>query len=243
MLIFNVNLTGAAMSDISDKLGKVVNEALYPALRKVFGGGVTDGFITAVIVSAFMLIFAAVLRIFVIPKFKAEGTPSKMQMFLEGVVTYFDNNSKNILHKKPNFLGLYMFTTAAFIALTTLTEFFGMRPTFSTLNGCVAFGLSTFILIQIEGLINRGLGRRSKRLLNPINILTDLSVPLSLSLRLFGSVTSGFIIMEILYSIPYTSVIVPALGAIVTTLFHASIQSYLFSTLTGVFVGEAVEAA
>jgi len=71
--------------------------------------------------------------------------------------------------------------------------------------------------------------------------LTDISIPLSLSLRLFGSITSGFIITEFIYSSIYTSIALPAAVAVITTLFHALIQSFLFASLTIMFVGEAVE--
>lgn len=227
-------------ADLSDKLRRVVEEALYPELRNFFGFGVTDGLITGYLVTALLLIFAAAVRIFAVPKFTV-GVPGKLQSLLEWFVSYFDKASTNAAHRHASFLGPYMFTSAAFIALTTLVELIGLRPAFSTINACLAFGLSTFIIIQICGAREHGFLRRVKRVLNPINIITDISVPLSLSLRLFGAVTSGFIIMELLYATIYTSFAIPALASVVTTLFHALIQAYLFSTLTSVFVGEAVE--
>lgn len=225
---------------LSADMQDVVNEALNPSQINFFGLQVTEGFITGLIVTFTILLFALILRVFFIPRFEKTKTPGKLQMFLEYIVTYFDKSSTTSVHKYASFLGPYMFTTAMFIALTTLSELLGMRPTFSTINACIAFGVTTFFVIQISGLNEFGVIKRGKRALNPINLITDVSVPLSLSLRLFGAVTSGVIITEIMYTSLVTSIVLPAVIAIVTTLFHAFIQAYIFTTLTNVFVAEAV---
>lgn len=226
---------------LSAGIQDVVYDAINPALQSFFGVGVTKGFFTAMIVTAVLLIFALVVRIFFIPRFRKAKVPGAFQMFLEYIVTYFNDSSTESVHRHASFVGPYVFTAATFIALTTLSELIGLRPTFSSINACVAFGLMTFVVIKIGGLREFGLKKRLKRLLNPINIITDLSVPLSLSLRLFGAITSGFIIMELLYASLITSIVLPAAVSVVTTLFHAGIQAFLFATLTNIFVSEAVE--
>lgn len=219
-------------------MGESVNEALNPESVNLFGLQVNPAIFTAFGVTAVLLVACVILRIFVIPRFKKQ--PKGIQLLLESMVGYFDRSAVSVLHRHGNFVGPYVFTAAAFIALGTLVELLGVRPAFSSINTCFAFGLTTFLVINISGFREHKIGR-FKRYKNPINILTDASVALSLSLRLFGSITSGFIITELVYTFVFTSFVVPAGVAVITTLFHALIQSYLFAALTIMFVQEAVE--
>ncbi|MFA5448947.1 MAG: FoF1 ATP synthase subunit a [Clostridia bacterium] len=224
-----------------DGLGGIVQDALNPAFQKFLGVDVTPGYISGLIFTLLLLLIAGAVRVFLVPKFAKAKTPGKAQLFFETLVGYFSGASAEGVHRHADLVGPYTFTTATFIAVTTLAELLGLRPVFSTINACVAFGVMTFVVINISGIREFGIAKRSKRLLNPINIITDLSVPLSLSLRLFGAITSGYIIMELLYASLYTSFVLPAAASIVTTLFHAGIQAFLFATLTTIFVSEAVE--
>ena len=68
-----------------------------------------------------------------------------------------------------------------------------------------------------------------------------------MTFRLFGSILSGMIIMDMIYilieGIWYIGLplILPAVLTPVFTLFHAFIQSYVFASLTLTFVQEAIE--
>ena len=66
-----------------------------------------------------------------------------------------------------------------------------------------------------------------------------MAVPLSMALRIFGSVFSGYMIMELIYGV--IPVAVPALASVIFTLFHALIQSYIYMFLSFSFVAEAAE--
>lgn len=223
----------------SGNMSIAVKHALEPELVSFFGIMVNPSFYTTLIVAGILILAALIIRTFVIPKFKT--IPGKFQSILELMISYFEKSSKTQVHKHAGIIGPYTCITAVFIALSTLIELFGIRPAFADINTCFAFGLSTFFLIHYCGVREHGIGGRLKRYINPINLLTDISIPLSLSLRLFGSIMSGFIIMELVYSSIATSIITPALVSIITTFFHAGIQAFLFATLTNIFVGEAVE--
>ena len=223
----------------SGTLSETVNHALDPETVDFLGIAVNPSFYTALIVSVVLILFAAAMRIFVIPKFKK--IPGKFQILLETFVSYFDKSSVSAVHRHANFIGPYVLTAATFIALSTLVELIGLRPALASINTCFAMGITTFILINLCGVRQNGVVKRIARFKNPINIITDMSVPLSLSLRLFGSIMSGFIIMELVYSVVYLSFVLPAAVSVITTFLHALVQSYLFATLTNIFVGEAVE--
>lgn len=225
----------AFKGDMSD----AVNEALQPELVNFFGLKVNPSLYTAFGVTAVILICCLLLRIFVVPKFQKR--PKGIQIALEGIVGYFDRSATSALHRHGSFVGPYVFTAATFIALGTLVELLGIRPAFGSINTCFAFGLTTFVVINIVGFREKKLGRAKRYFPNIINIITDISVPLSLSLRLFGSIMSGFIITDLVYTYVFTSFVLPVGVAVITTLFHAAIQSYLFATLTILFVREGIE--
>lgn len=236
-------------------LGESIKEAIEPETINFLGVQVNPSLFTALGVTVFMLICAVLIRIFVIPRFKKN--PKGLQLILEYLVGIFDK-SASVIHKQGGFVGMYIFTASVFIALGTLVELLGFRPAFADINTCFSMGIMTFLIINFCSIREKSLFGRMERyfilafrkktngkfffpIINPINVLSDLVVPLSLSLRLFGSITSGFIIMELVYAFLFTSFVVPSMVAVITTLFHALIQAFIFSTLTVIFVGEAME--
>ena len=88
----------------------VMRDAVLHGTNKVSLFGIKDvnpAYISSLIVCGALLVFAAVIRIFVIPKFKM--VPGKFQMLLEQLVTFFDNLAKTSSPHKNSFLGAYVF--------------------------------------------------------------------------------------------------------------------------------------
>lgn len=221
-----------------------IKESLFPReLFNVLGISISDSAFSGFLVVAFLLIVAAIIRIFFIPRFK--NVPSGFQMFLEWIVTSFDNMSRNITGHLAGFLGPYTFGTSAYICFGVLIEMTGLRPAIADINACVALALCTFILINTLAIKEHGVGGRVKyyfkpvKFAAPIKLLTDCAVPVSMTFRLFGSILSGMIMMELIYAVlPY---VLPAVLTPLFTLFHAFIQSYVFAALTLTFIAEATE--
>ena len=69
--------------------------------------------------------FAVIVRIFVIPRFKM--VPGKFQMLLEQAVDLFDGMAKSNSPGRSGFLGAYIFTAGAYIFIGTLFELFGIQ--------------------------------------------------------------------------------------------------------------------
>lgn len=203
---------------------------------------ITDTMISAVVTSVVLIIFALVVRVAFIPRWKKTfEKKSGFRLFLESMVSMFEDNAVSTVKHNSKFVAPWYFAAAAFICLGTLLEMIGLRPPTSDLNVTLALGFTTFILINYYGIKEK----RWKRLLhfvNPINILTDFVVPFSMALRMFGSVFSGYLIMHMIYSLPWWSLIaIPAAASIMFTVFHALIQSYIFMFLSMSFISEATE--
>lgn len=202
----------------------------------------TNTMVSAAVTSAILIVFALIVRIFFIPRWaKTYDKKSGFRLFLESLVNMFDDNAVSTVGHNSRFVGPWYFAIAAFICIGTLTEMIGFRPPTSDLNVTLALGVSTFLLINIYGFKEKKF-RRLLRYCNPINILTDAVVPLSLAMRMFGSVLSGYMIMEIIYGLPWFALIgIPAIASVMFTIFHALIQSYIFMFLSMSFIGEATE--
>lgn len=218
-------------------VGERLSEALSPEKVSLFGTKimVNPSFYTAFAVSVIFIAVAAVLRLTVVKNMKR--VPGRIQAALETVVGGF---SKMAEGEYGGFVGGYVMVAALYIGAGTLVELLGFRPIMADLNACLAMGITTFGLIFFFGFKSHGV-RRFKRFLNPINLITDLAVPVSMSFRLFGSIVSGMLIMELVYSFMFTSFVVPVLVSVITTLFHAFIQAYIFATLSTLFIAEAAE--
>lgn len=213
-------------------LGETLKHAMLPEKINLLGMSVGPSFFSAIFTTAIILLLCLLIRIFVIPKFK--NVPGKMQMCLEGIVNFFDNIVNDSTHKYKGFLAPYIFTAACYICLGTLIEMLGIRPVMSDINACIGMALFTYLQLVVYSFINRG---PIKGLMHSVQ---EFTIAISFSFRLFGSILSGLLIMELVYSYLWLSFVVPAFLSVIFTLFHAFIQSYVFAMLSALFLGDAI---
>lgn len=208
-------------------------------LYKVGSFCFTETMFSSLIVTAALLIFAGLVRIFLIPRWNRDITKvSALRMFLEWTVGMFSHDSDELTEKYSTFVGPLYFGCAGFIMFGVLIELFGLRSPVSDLSCDITLGAITFIMIFTLGFMKKHL-RRAVHYAPVIPLITDCVVPFSMALRLFGSVFSGYLIMEIIYGFcPY---VLPAFLEPLFTLFHALIQSYVFIYLSMSFINEALE--
>ena len=211
----------------------------------VFGiSWLTNSVFSGFVVVVLLLAVALVFRLTVIRRWKT--TPTGPQMFLEWLVSYFDKSADEMTEQYGGLMGPYTLGAAAYICFGVLIELTGLHPAIADLSAGIALAGCTFLFIHTLGFA-RNRGRRLRHYCNPINILTDAAVPVSMTFRLFGSILSGMVIMELIYicvqeiwflGLP---MILPAILSPLFTLFHAFIQSYVFASLSLTFVQEAIE--
>ena len=210
----------------------------------LFGLMVNPGLISAYIVTGVILLFAAIVRIFVIPRFKR--IPGKFQLVLEEAVGMFDNMAKTNSSHRNNFLGAYIFAADAYIFIGTLFELVGfpwvsaagksvtLPAALSDINGAIALGCLSYLVILAGGIVTnraRGLGRTLK----------EFSLPISMSFRLFGALLSGLLVSELVYSYLSLSFVLPVVVGVLFTVLHALVQAYVLATLTALIYGEVCE--
>ncbi len=244
-LIVGIVLTEPLYNNTED-ISEVMGDAVLHEVNRIdlFGMDVNPAFISGIAVTLIILIFAAAVRIFAIPKFKK--IPGKFQLFIETVVGLFDGLAKKNSPHRNGFLGAYIFAAGVYIFLGTLFELVGipvqaasgvsgtLSAPLSDINAPVAPGfLSLFAILScgLAGAGLRGVGRTLK----------DFSLPISMSCRLFGALLSGMLVTELVYYYLALSFVLPVFVGVLFTLLHAVIQTYVLVMLTSMFYGEVSE--
>ena len=193
-------VAGIVLTDgLYEKTGSV-NETMQDAVLhegdkiSFFGLAVNPAVLSAFVVTGILLVFAAAVRIFVIPKFSY--IPNKFQLLLEQAVGMFEGLAKNNSPHRNNFLGAYLFAAGAYICIGTLFELVGipwmtaagasvsLPAPLSDINGAIMMGCLSYLVILSGGILSngfRGVGRTLK----------EFSLPISMSFRLFGALLSG----------------------------------------------------
>ena len=207
----------------------------------LFGLAVNPGLISAFCVTGIFLVFALIVRIFVIPKFKM--IPGKFQMLLEQAVELFDNMAKENSSHASSFISVYIFVAGAYICVSTLFELFGFQvmtlsgtsialpAPLSDINGAICLGCLTYLVILAGGIAKNGIKGVGKT-------LKEFSLPISMSFRLFGALLSGALVTELVYYYSAMRYGIPVLVAVIFTLLHALIQAYVLTTLASTYFGE-----
>ena len=192
------------------------------------------------IIMAALTLVAVILRLTVIPRMQEtpKGAQNVLEILVENLVKYTKSNVGDLGNNLP----AYLFTVAAFMVGSAILELFGVRAPTSDITMTFSMALITFVLINYYGLKVKGVGGRLKRYRNPMNLVSDLAIPVSLACRLFGNMLGGLIVMDLLYfAMGSYAVAVPSVVGLYFNVFHPLIQAFIFVTLTLTFIGEAVE--
>lgn len=251
LAVLVVLLAGIILTNSSGGRQETIQETMRDAVLHETGKisflGIKDvnpAFLSAVTVTVVLLIAAALIRIFAIPKFRY--VPGKFQMFLEQVVSLFDGLAKSNSPHRNGFLGAYVFAAGVYIFCGTLFELFGFQAVttagesialpapLSDINGAIALGCLSYCVILSGGIAGNGVRGIGKT-------LKDFSLPISMSFRLFGALLSGLLVTELVYYYIQLSFVLPVVVGVLFTLLHALIQTYVLTMLTALFYGEVSE--
>lgn len=216
-------------------VGEVLRESILPEKVDFFGIAVDPAFYTALGVSALLILFAVIFRLFIFPRFKT--VPGKFQLVIETLVGFFDKMADGNSPHYPEIVGMYIFAAGVYIFFGTCAELLGFRPIFADLNAGLAMGFTAFTFLIVAGIHKN----KARGLLSAVK---EFSMPFSMAFRLFGALTSGLIASELIYAgfsfLSYT-VVMPLFVALMFTLLHAVMQTYVYTTLTSMFYGEVTE--
>lgn len=219
---------------------KIINEF------DLFGDKVwlTETVVDTWVVMAVLILLAVVVRI-KLNKFQ-EVPSTGFQNFIETIVETMDSFVASNMGERYKYFGNWFFGIFAFILLSNLSGLFGFRAPTADLATTAALALTTFVLIHFMG-ITKSKGSYFKSyiepfpLLLPMNIISELATPVSLSFRLFGNLLGGTIIMGMIYTLPaYVKVGIPAVLHVYFDVFAGFLQTFIFVMLSMAFISDKV---
>lgn len=205
----------------------------------------TTTHVSLIIVVATILIFAFIANR-AIKKADPNKVPGTFLNIVEALVDGIDNLVISTMGSKygPRFAN-YIGTLAVFILLSNLSGLFGLRAPTADYGVTLPLGILTFVLIQFNGFKHQKLGKvkgwfEPIFLFFPINIIGELATPISISLRLFGNILSGSVMLGLVYGLlpKVLTLIWPAFLHAYLDLFSGAIQTFVFCMLTMVFVAD-----
>lgn len=196
-----------------------------------------------------LIVFLVLIGFFIAARITmkhATEVPGTFQNIIELIVEFLDNMISNAMGQwAPKFRN-YIGTIFLFILLSNISGLFGLRPPTADYGTTFALGIITFTLIHYNKFKHQKVKGVIKGLCDPwpiwapINVVGDLAVPISLSLRLFANVLSGLVMTTLIYGLlGKIATIWPAALHVYFDLFSGAIQTYVFCMLTMTYVSDA----
>ena len=198
-----------------------------------------------VVVSLALIILAIIVNR-KLSKSKPEDTPGMLVNLMELAVDMVDNMVKGTMGSNAKRFRNYIATVFIFALLCNISSLFGLRPPTADYGITFAMGIITFFIIHYNGIKAKGTKHFTDLckplVLTPINIIGEIAVPLSLSLRLFGNVLSGTVMMGLIYGLlsPPITTGIPAVLHVYFDIFSGCIQAYVFCMLSMVYISDKI---
>jgi F-type H+-transporting ATPase subunit a len=174
--------------------------------------------------------------------------PRAMQVFGELFITQFYQITEDALDKKmaktygPLICALFMFLVLAnWLGIIPYLE----EPT-KDLNTPLSLGIMGFVIAHAAGIKSKGFKAYAKEyfepmfFMMPLNVIGELAKIVSISFRLFGNIMGGSIIILVVSYLTYSLILPPLLNAFFG-LFVGTIQAFVFTMLTVVYISVQVK--
>ena len=196
-----------------------------------------------------LLVAAVIVVVFTIlrPRLSMDR-PGKMQHLFEVIYTFLRGETQdNIGHEGPRFLP-FLFTLFIFILFSNLL---GIIPGFEspTMNPAVPLGCAmlVFLYYNFMGFMQQGVFRYLAHfagpmpilapLMIPIELISHLARPMSLTIRLFANMLAGDQVTLAILGLTYLVAPVIFMGL---HIFVSFLQAYIFVLLTMMYLSETV---
>lgn len=209
---------------------------------------ITTSHVCILIVMLILVIFAIVANRCLA---KASEVPGGFQNVLELIVEKLDGIVDTSMEQSaPKFYN-YIGTVFIFILFSNISGLLGLRPPTADYGVTLPLALITFALIHINKWKYQKPMTTWEDMCSPlpkwlpiwvpINLVSTIAVPISLSLRLFANVLSGTAMMALLYGLlGWFATAWPAVLHVYFDLFSGAIQTYVFCMLTMTYISNEI---
>jgi F-type H+-transporting ATPase subunit a len=225
-----------------------------------------DSLISSGIAIAFTLAVAFAIRYRL-----THGVPGKFQMVFEFLLDFARRQVAETVGPTARFVVPLASTIALYILLANWLDFLplgvvpNLIPANSDLNQTAAMAILVIVMVEWYAIRERGLAGYFKHYtrptdmgliwrvaFTPLNIIEEIAKPVTLSLRLFGNIFAGVVMVYLISTLIPTFLPSPVLGAAVSAGvlavwkifdvgFIGAIQAFIFFLLTIIYFGMARE--
>ena len=169
--------------------------------------------------------------------------PDKKQVVLEELYTCIKGLVQGNMGDSFMKFIPYVGTLVVYLLALNLTGMIGIKPATQNINVTIGFAITSFLVINIVAMKRNGLVgylrafRKPYLLMMPINIMERVTLPISLSLRLFGNMLAATILIDMVYNALgsfgwFAEIGIPILAHSYFDLFDGAIQMLVFTMLT-----------
>lgn len=224
----------------------------------VLGGiGVTESIVNMWIIMAVLVTASIILT-----RGLKVRQPSKRQLALEKLTVTLNNLVKENMGDEYLSFAPYIGTLFIISIAGSLSSLTTMRPYTADLSVILAWTITTFLMIQANNIRRHGpLGwiksfGEPVAFITPLNIISEIANPISMTFRHFGNIAAGLVITSLVYgglaalsraalsfvpnefirAIPILQVGIPAFLSVYFDLFTSFLQAYIICMLTMVFI-------
>ena len=179
--------------------------------------------ITETIIISWGIVIGLTLLVLFLTHNMKKKPEKKRQVIAEFIVETVDNLVKDTMGKGYKSFGPYIAALFASSIFGSLVSLIGLRSTTADL----------------------------KSFINPLNIVSEISTPVSMSFRHFGNIAGGMIITTLIYfaltglstalycDIPIFTIGLPAVLSLYFDLFSGFMQAFIFIMLTMIYIASA----
>lgn len=207
---------------------------------------ITTTHVALLMVSIVLIVFA-IFANRVIVKADPDATPGVFQCFIEIIVEMLGNMVEGLMGTNAKRFVNYISSIFIFILISNISGLLGLRPPTADYGVTLPLALFTFCIIHYCGIKKN----KTKHFTNlfqpvpilfPINVISEIATPLSLSVRLFGNIMSGTVLMGLVYGLfpIFCKIGIPSVMHIYFDVFSGCIQAYVFCMLTMVYVNDKI---
>jgi F-type H+-transporting ATPase subunit a len=162
----------------------------------------------------------------------------KAPVVLEILVDFTDDMASGFIKGSTSTYVPFLGSLLLFIAVANLI---GIVPLMITptrdINTPIALALVVLVMVFVFTVKVKGVGALIKTLVNPLDLIGYFSRTMSLSLRLFGNILGGEVIVSVLSSLIPVGV---PLVMIILSSITGILQAYVFAVLAASYIGSGV---
>ena len=218
---------------------------LHQLIIPLFGHNVT---INLEVIVMTWIVFVLLILLGVFTSRKKAILPRPLQAVGELIVSLLYELTEDALGKE--YTEKYAPLVCALFLFLLVSNWLGIIPHLEEptkdLNTTLGLGIMGFVIAHYAGIKSKGFKAYAKEYFQPIffmmplNLIGELAKIVSISFRLFGNIMGGSIIILVVSYLTYSIVLPPFLYAFFA-LFVGTIQAFVFTMLTVVYISVQVK--